>query len=46
MIMEIELDPVKDASNIAKHGIGLAKAECFEMDITLVRFDDRHEEDR
>ncbi|WP_225207179.1 BrnT family toxin [Novosphingobium huizhouense] len=29
--MEIEFDPDKDAANIAKHGISLARAADFEL---------------
>lgn len=29
--MEIEFDPAKDATNVAKHGVSLARAVDFEM---------------
>ena len=29
--MDIEFDPAKDAANIAKHGISLARGEDFEL---------------
>lgn len=29
--MEIEFDPAKDAANVAKHGISLARAVDFEI---------------
>lgn len=40
--MEIEFDPAKDAANIAKHGIPLARAEDIKV-FARVR-DDRFEE--
>lgn len=39
--MAIEFDPNKDAANIEKHGISLARAADFEAVAVLV--DDRHE---
>lgn len=41
--MEIEFDPVKDASNIAKHGISLARAADLEDAIVVEdhRFEER-----
>lgn len=35
--MEIEFDPDKDAANVAKHGISLARAADFEL---VSRIDD------
>ena len=42
--MEIEFDPAKDASNIAKHGISLARAA--ELENAVVVEDDRFVEER
>lgn len=42
--MEIEFDPDKDAANIAKHGISLARAA--ELDVTAYVPDDRFAEPR
>ena len=42
--MEIEFDPEKDAINIAKHGISLARAADFELIAYVV--DPRFEEPR
>lgn len=42
--MTIEFDPVKDAANIAKHGVSLALAEA--LDISVVVADDRFAEPR
>jgi uncharacterized DUF497 family protein len=39
--MGIAFDPEKDAINIAKHGISLARAEEMDMSAALVREDDR-----
>ncbi|GGD32683.1 BrnT family toxin [Aureimonas glaciei] len=39
--MRIVFDPAKDATNIAKHGISLARAEDLEILAFLV--DDRHD---
>ncbi|MFM0276854.1 BrnT family toxin [Paraburkholderia sediminicola] len=39
--MPIEFDPVKDQINQGKHGVSLAMAEAFEMDVALVWRDDR-----
>lgn len=41
--MRIEFDPVKDASNQAKHGVSLALAEVLDWDAALVWVDDRFE---
>jgi len=41
--MEIEFDPVKDASNQAKHGVSLSLASELEWDAALVWVDDRFE---
>jgi uncharacterized DUF497 family protein len=41
--MHIEFDPVKDASNLAKHGVSLAFATELEWDVALVWVDARHE---
>ncbi|SDD86142.1 hypothetical protein SAMN05444678_12717 [Sphingomonas sp. YR710] len=42
--MDIEFDPAKDASNIAKHGVSLARAA--DLDQIIVVEDDRFEERR
>ena len=39
--MDIEFDPAKDKSNIAKHGISLKAAEGFEWDTAIEREDNR-----
>jgi uncharacterized protein len=39
--MEIEFDPVKEETNIAKHGVSLLAAERFDWDTALVVEDDR-----
>ena len=39
--MKIEFDPVKDAKNIAKHGVSLALAESLEWDFLLATEDAR-----
>ena len=46
--MDIEFDPAKDVLNHAKHGIGLAAAQGFDMDRALVAPDVREDygEDR
>jgi uncharacterized protein len=41
--MQIEFDPVKDASNQAKHGVSLALAAELEWDAALVWVDARYE---
>lgn len=41
--MRIEFDPVKDASNQAKHGVSLALAAELEWDAALVLVDIRYE---
>jgi uncharacterized protein len=41
--MQIEFDPVKDASNQAKHGVSLALAAELEWDDALVWVDTRYE---
>jgi uncharacterized protein len=41
--MQIEFDPVKDASNQAKHGVSLALAAELEWDDALVWMDTRYE---
>jgi uncharacterized protein len=41
--MKIEFDPVKDASNQAKHGVSLALAAKLEWDAALVWVDTRYE---
>jgi hypothetical protein len=42
--MDIEFDPAKDTLNQAKHGIGLAVAQGFDMDTALVVPDAREKE--
>jgi uncharacterized DUF497 family protein len=39
--MNIEFDPAKDASNVAKHGVSLALAESLEWDWLISRPDGR-----
>ena len=41
--MHIEFDPVKDASNQAKHGLSLALADELDWESALVWVDDRFE---
>lgn len=41
--MKIEFDPVKDATNTAKHGVSLALATELEWDAALVWVDARFE---
>ena len=41
ILVEIEFDPAKDATNIAKHGLSLRAAERFDWDTALEREDDR-----
>ncbi len=41
--MKVEFDPVKDASNTAKHGVSLALANELDWDAALVWIDDRFE---
>lgn len=41
--MQIEFDPRKDASNLAKHGVSLALAAELDWDAALVWLDDRFE---
>jgi uncharacterized protein len=43
--MDIEFDPVKDASNQAKHGVSLALAAELDWDVALVWVDARYEYD-
>ena len=42
--MDIEFDPAKDAANIAKHGVSLARA--VDLEILAVIPDERFEEPR
>jgi len=39
----IEFDPLKNQSNIAKHGVSLALASELEWEQALIRVDDRFE---
>ena len=39
--VEIEFDPAKDATNIAKHGVSLQAAEGFDWGTAFEREDDR-----
>lgn len=39
--MKIDFDPVKDAKNIAKHGVSMAFATELEWDMMICREDDR-----
>ena len=41
--MHIEFDPVKDASNQAKHGLSLGMADELDWESALVWVDDRFE---
>lgn len=41
--MRIEFDPVKDASNLSKHGLSLSMASELDWDEALVWVDDRYE---
>jgi uncharacterized DUF497 family protein len=41
--MHIEFDPVKDASNQAKHGLSLGMANELDWESALVWVDDRFE---
>jgi len=43
--MKIEFDPVKDAKNIAKHGVSLTLAESLEWDLLLATEDTREDYD-
>ena len=43
--MEVEFDPAKDTSNIAKHGVSLQAAKAFDWDMALEREDDRFDYD-
>ena len=38
--MEVTFDPAKDAENIKKHGISLARAEDFDEDTAFFEVDD------
>ena len=40
--MFIEFDPIKEASNSAKHGVSLAEAEELDWDSMVIKRDDRH----
>lgn len=42
--MDIEFDPAKDAANIAKHGISLARAA--DLELLAYEADDRFDEPR
>jgi uncharacterized DUF497 family protein len=39
--MNFEFDPVKDESNLDKHGLSLAAADIFEWETAVVRQDTR-----
>jgi uncharacterized DUF497 family protein len=39
--VRIELDPAKDAANVAKHGVSLALARQLDWDAALAWVDDR-----
>lgn len=41
--MNYEFDPVKDESNLDKHGLSLADAEGFEWETAVVREDTREQ---
>jgi len=41
--VEIEFDPAKDAANIAKHGISLARAAEMDLSSALIRLDARRD---
>jgi uncharacterized DUF497 family protein len=38
--MEVTFDPAKDAENVRKHGISLARAEDFDFDTAHYDIDD------
>lgn len=40
-MVDIEFDPAKDASNLAKHGISLSEASEFDFANAVVTVDDR-----
>jgi hypothetical protein len=42
--VDIEFDPAKDAANLAKHGVSLARAA--DLDVLIRVFDDRYAEPR
>jgi uncharacterized DUF497 family protein len=44
--MAVEFHPAKDAANIAKHGVSLARAEEMDLGDALVLRSDRNEETR
>jgi uncharacterized DUF497 family protein len=41
--MQVEFDPAKDASNLAKHGLSLALAAGLDWEASLVWVDERYE---
>lgn len=41
--MKIAFDPLKDAANLAKHGVSLALATEFEWPTAVTWLDDRHD---
>jgi uncharacterized DUF497 family protein len=41
--VQIDFDPQKDASNLAKHGVSLALAAELDWDAALIWIDDRFE---
>nr|WP_198980672.1 BrnT family toxin [Herbaspirillum sp. ASV7] len=41
--MNCEFDPAKDESNLDKHGLSLADAECFEWEAAVIREDTRRQ---
>ena len=43
--MKFEFDPIKDAKNIAKHGVSLTLAESLEWDLLLATEDTREDYD-
>jgi uncharacterized DUF497 family protein len=43
--VQIEIDPLKDADNLAKHGVSLELASELDWDAALVWVDDRFEYD-
>ena len=42
--VEIEFDPAKNATNVAKHGVSLQVAEAFDWNMAFEREDDRFDD--
>ena len=41
--MNVTFDPAKNAANMAKHGVPLTEATCFEWETAVVWPDQRHD---